>query len=702
MLLGVDVGGTFTDAVLVQPDGTVFTAKAPTTPSEQHSGVMAAVQAVLASAEVRAEQVERFAHGMTVATNALLEGRVARTALIATEGFTDIVELGRQARVSLYRLCDTAPAPLAPADMRFAAPERTGPDGVLRALEPAPCEELLEHLTTAAPQAVAVVLLHSYAHPEHERKLGELIAQRLPEAHISLSHEVVGTFREYERATTTEIDAALSPLLTSYLHHLSARTEEYGLPAVQVMQSSGGLTDARRASQHAALTVLSGPAGGVGGALLLSQASGVHDVLCFDMGGTSCDVCVIESNNVTETAARTVAGRPLALPALDIHTVGAGGGSIAWRDAGGAMRVGPESAGATPGPACYGLGGTRATVTDANLVLGRLPLDQPLAGGVKLDLQAAQRTVGQLARDLHLEPLACAEGIVRVAETEMLRALAVMTVERGIDPRHFALMAFGGAGGLHAAALASELGIERVLCPRACGVLSALGLAAAAARRDTSSTVMLSGDTFTETNIARELSHMVERTTSELSQPPSRIVVRYELRYRGQSFELTIREELTPGDLHPSRELTPGNLFGDHPSRLRNAFEQAHERRYGYRDPHAEVELVNMRVSAIGAQPALRLKGATAHPPARTTTRIVFDGMPVEAELWQGELPTGTRVEGPALCALPESTLLLPPGWSGMVDDYGTVVLERETTPAQARAEESHGDAQGTNPAGWR
>jgi N-methylhydantoinase A len=684
MLLGVDVGGTFTDAVLVGDDGTAFTAKASSTPREQQAGVLAVVEAVLARAGAQAGQVERFAHGMTVATNALLEGRGARTALVATDGFTDVVELGRQARPSLYRLCEAGPKPLAPPELRFGASERMGPDGPLRELDPRATEALLERLAGAEPEAVAVVLLHSYAHPEHERRLGELISERLPGAHLSLSHELVGTFREYERASTTEVDAAISPLLAAYLERLGAQAGERGLPAVQVMQSSGGLTDARRAAGHAALTVLSGPAGGVGGALLLSEAAGEREVLCFDMGGTSCDVCVIDGGRVAETAQRTVAGRPLALPALDIHTVGAGGGSIAWRDPGGALRVGPESAGADPGPACYGLGGERATVTDANMVLGRLLGDVTLAGGVKLDREGAERAVGALAREVGLEPIECAEGIVRVAETEMLRALTVMTVERGVDPRRFALMGFGGAGPLHAAAMAAELGIERVLCPRACGVLCALGLAAAAPRRDASSTVMLSGASLTTESIAGELGRLIERAAAELNEPAASVAVRYELRYKGQSFELTVDDEIDPGDFFGGGlglllNDTPGS--SEHalrdPTRLRGAFEEAHEQRYGYRDERAEVELVNVRVSAIGARPALRLKGAAVEPPVRGSTRVVFDGEHVQAELWRGELPPGTRVQGPAVCALPESTLLVPPGWSGAVDEYGTVVLER-------------------------
>ncbi len=670
MLLGVDVGGTFTDAVLVGDDGTVHIAKTPSTPGAQEQGVMAAIVAVLARADAEACQTQRFAHGMTVTTNALLEAEAhppARTALVATEGFTDIVELGRQARPSLYRLCEAGPRPLVPPHLRFGAPERIGPNGVLRELDLSATETLLERLAASQTEAVAVVLLHSYAHPEHERKLGELISSSLPEVHLSLSHELVGTFREYERASTTEIDAALSPLLASYLRKLGELAAEQHLPEVQVMQSSGGLTDARRAAAHAALTVLSGPAGGVGGALMLSQAAGESDVLCFDMGGTSCDVCVIDEGRVAETAQRSVGGRPLALPALDIHTVGAGGGSIAWRDPGGALRVGPESAGADPGPACYGLGGTSPTVTDANLVLGRLLHDVPLAGGMCLDRMAAERAVGALADELGLDPLACAEGIVRVAETEMRRALAVMTVERGIDPRRFALMPFGGAGPLHAASMAGELGIERVLCPRACGVLSAVGLAAAAPRRDASSTVMLSGASFTGENVAETLDALIARATDELDEPAERIGLRYELRYLGQSFELTVEEEIELGNgfVGEGVPVTDTPRVDSHtlcnPLRLREAFEVAHEQRYGYRDADAQVELVNVRVSAIGSRPSLRLSAATDMPAVRENKLVAFDGEWLKTELWRGNCRSAHRCAGLLCVRCPSPRCLCRP-----------------------------------------
>ncbi len=663
MLLGVDVGGTFTDAVLVSPDGAVHTAKVPSTPENQATGVMRAVAEVLDRAGAPPQAVVRFSHGMTVATNALLEGHTARTALLATEGFTDVIELGRQARPHLYRLCQSAPPPLVPAELRFAVPERVGPEGTLRALAADTAETLAERVGASEPQAVAVALLHSYRDPAHERLLGTRLRELLPGRALSLSSDLVGTFREYERTATTALDASLSPSLAAYLNELGARAGDQGLAAPQVMQSSGGLTDAVRAGEHAALTVLSGPAGGVAGALLLAELAGESDVACFDMGGTSCDVCLIESGRVPETAERVIAGRPVALPALDIHTVGAGGGSLAWRDSGGALRVGPASAGADPGPACYGRGGQLPTVTDANLLLGRLLAGAPLAGGVELDVAAAEHAVGELASQLDLELLACAEGIVRVAEAEMLGALRVMTVERGIDPRSFALMPFGGAGPLHAAALAEGLGISRVLCPRASGVLSALGLAASAPRRDAGRTVMLSEAELGGASLERDRRDLLAEVAGALGEMPARSRVRYELRYRGQSFELPVDEDRDDDGPAMSQ------------ARLREAFDEAHEARYGYRDEQAEIELVNLRASAWGAAPSLepRATGVRGQPRERAT--IVFGGEALQASVLRGEPEPGTSAEGPALFALPEATLLVPPGWSASVDAQGTVSL---------------------------
>jgi N-methylhydantoinase A len=664
MLLGVDVGGTFTDAVLAV-DGRLVTAKAPTTPEDQSEGVLAAVRAVLERAGADASAVTEFSHGMTVATNALLEGRGARTAFIATEGFTDIVALGRQDRPELYRLCAGRPEPLTPPDARFGAPERMTPDGPLRELTAAAAAELARQVADSVPpapggfQSVAVTLLHSYRHPEHEAAIGKALAEVMPDVHVSLSHEVVGTFREFERASTTEVDASLSPLLGGYLRRLVARCDEAGLPEPAIMQSSGGLIDLDAAASHAAWTVLSGPAGGAAGAAYIARASGVPDAVCFDMGGTSCDVCVVDNGTVQEESAGTIARRPLALPMVAVHTVGAGGGSIAWRDPGGALRVGPRSAGADPGPACYGRGGTEPTVTDANLVLGYLAADAPLAGGVALDREAAERAVGELARELELEPLACAEGIVRVANAEMLRALRVVTVQRGIDPRRYALLAFGGAGPLHAAAIASELGITQIVCPRASGVLAALGLVVSPRRRDVQRSVFLGGEALTAEAVAEIVAELGSAAREQLHEPEADLRAVYELRYRGQAFELAVEAGLEPS-----------------PDELREAFESLHEARYGYRDDDQELELVTLRVSATipGADVLLdEAAGSDDEELEHGDRDATLDGEPVTLSVLRGSPPPGTGIEGPAVVELPESTLLVPPGWSGEVDDTGTI-----------------------------
>jgi N-methylhydantoinase A len=662
MLLGVDVGGTFTDAVLAA-DGRLITAKAPTTPEDQSEGVLAAVRAVLKRAGADVSAVAEFSHGMTVATNALLEGRGARTAFIATEGFTDIIALGRQDRPELYRLCAARPEPLTAPEARFGAPERMTPDGPLRELDADAAAELARRVAEAGEggfESVAVTLLHSYRHPQHEQAIGRALTEVLGgRVHVSLSHEVVGTFREFERASTTEVDAALSPLLGGYLRRLVERCDEAGLPEPTIMQSSGGLIDLESAASHAAWTVLSGPAGGAAGAAYIARASGVPDAVCFDMGGTSCDVCVVDDGAVQEESSGTIARRPLALPMVAVHTVGAGGGSIAWRDPGGALRVGPRSAGAEPGPACYGRGGTEPTVTDANLVLGYLAGDAPLAGGVALDREAAERAIGELASQLDLELPACAEGIIRVANAEMVRALRVVTVQRGVDPRRYALLAFGGAGPLHAAAVASELGITEIVCPRASGVLAALGLVVSPRRRDVQRSVFLGGDALTAEAVAEVAAELGAVAREQLHEGEAELRAVYELRYRGQAFELAV-----DGPLEPE------------PAELRESFEALHEERYGYRDTDQELELVTLRVSATmpGVDVSLgESEGGDDGEPEHGTRTATLNGDEVELAVLAGGLPPGTAIEGPAVVELRESTLLVAPGWSGEVDDTGTI-----------------------------
>ena len=662
MLIGVDVGGTFTDAVLAL-DGRLVTAKAPTTPEDQSEGVTAAIRAALDKAGARAADIKEFSHGMTVATNALLEGRGAKTAFVATEGFADLIALGRQDRPQLYRLCAARPAPLAPHELRFGAPERMTPDGPLKKLEHEEARDLAARISKAKPEAVAVTLLHSYRHPQHEQAIGDALRQALPDAHVSLSHEVVGTFREYERAATTEIDAALSPLLAGYLRRLVERAAEVGLPEPAIMQSNGGLIDVPAAAGHASWTVLSGPAGGAAGAAFVARSAGTPNALCLDMGGTSCDVCVVDDGAVQERSSGEIAGRPLALPMLAVHTVGAGGGSIAWRDAGGALRVGPRSAGADPGPACYGRGGTEPTVTDANLVLGYLSAEAPLGGDVKLDRDAAAAAVGDLARALDMEATACAEGIRRVAGAEMIRALRVVTVQRGIDPRRYALMAFGGAGGLHAAQIADELEIDTILCPRASGVLAALGLVVSPRRRDVQRSVLWSGDELTAEAIATTVAELGERARAAMHAAEAELRVVYELRYRGQSFELPIEAD-------PDAR----------PEQLRDAFEREHDERYGYHDDEQQLELVTIRVAAAaeGAEVELASEGETAGGELERSTReAVLDGQRIELRVLRGVPAPRTEIEGAAVVELPESTILIPPAWSAEVDNTGTIRMTR-------------------------
>jgi N-methylhydantoinase A len=660
MLLGVDVGGTFTDAALLD-DGAIHTAKVPTTPGDESTGVMRAIAAVLERAGATAADVDSFAHGMTVGTNALLEERGARTALIATRGFADLLEVGRQNRPDLYRLCAPKPAPLIAPELKLEATERTGPDGVLVALDAEEPERLTQLLREQGAESVAICLLFSYLDPSHERAIATHLRESLPGVHVSASHEVLPRFREYERCSTTAIDAYLSPLLGRYLDELGAATAAAHLPAPLVMQSSGGVAPAAEAARAGAWSVLSGPAGGAVGAGLLARVSGDGNALGFDMGGTSCDVCVVEAGAVRRTDSRQIDGRTIQLPMVDVHTVGAGGGSIGWRDNGGALRVGPRSAGAEPGPACYGRGGSEATVTDANLLLGHLAGDSRLAGDVELDHEAAARAIAALAHDLGLEPLQTAAGILRVANQEMVRALRVVTVERGIDPRGFALLPFGGAGPMHAAAIAAELEIGVILCPRAGGVLSALGLCASDRRRDTARTVMLSGADFSAARIAAEVRDLIAATDTDLEGAEPELV--YELRYAGQAFELPV-----PGPAAPD------------PADLSERFERAHEQRYGHRDPEGEVVLVDIRLALVVPGPQPRPVAASGEL-TKSSRPVRFGEEWLQTPVLRGEPTAGVSAVGPVVFELPETTLVLPPGWSAAVDEAGTIVarFERES-----------------------
>ena len=653
MLLGVDVGGTFTDAVLFDGDE-VHTAKAPTTPGDESEGVLAAITSVIETAGATAGQIERFVHGMTVGTNALLEERGARTVLVTTRGFEDVLEVGRQDRPELYRLCAPKPAPLVADGDRIGADGRMGPSGEVEELAGTEIERIATAIADLDPDSVAVCLLFSFLDPSHEERLAGAIRDRLPDLHISVSHEVLPRFREYERTSTTVVDAYFSPLLGRYLSRLAEASKSAGAPEPEIMQSSGGVAPWTEAARQGAWSVLSGPAGGAVGAGLVARLSGEGDAVGLDMGGISCDVCVIEDGRTQITESREIGGRVIQLPMVDVHTVGAGGGSIAWVDHGGALRVGPKSAGADPGPACYGRGGTEATVTDANLVLGCFAPDSRLAGELELDPEAASAAVAALGQRLGLDELQAATGVVRLANSEMVRALRVVTVNRGIDPREFALMPFGGAGPMHAAELAAEMGMTRMICPRAGGVLSALGLLASARRRDTARTVMMGPDELTGEAVAAAVAELRESLSEGMDAAQETIA--YELRYQGQSFELSVETEGKP-----SRD------------ELVSAFAEAHERRYGFAVPGAPVELVAIRLAIEDAAPEPEL-GAGAGEFTEGSRPVRFGDEWHDALIGRGEPAAGAAFEGPAVLEMPESTLVLPPGWTASVDGHGSVI----------------------------
>lgn len=538
-ILGVDVGGTFTDAVVLD-GGRVTTAKVLTAEHQEESVIAAARQAGAA------HSVQRFAHGTTVATNALLERKGARTAFVTNAGFEHLLHLRRQTRAHLYRPCEAWAEPLVPLERCHGVRGRMGPHGEeLDPIEPSSLPEL-------AAEAVAVCLLHAYRDASHERAVADELRRRLPDAHVVASHEVAPEFREYERASTTAADAYLGPIVSRYLRAITEAAAAAGLPKPLVMRSSGGVATPEEAAEHPATILVSGPAAGVVGAARIAALAGIDDAIAFDMGGTSTDVCLIAGGNAERSSERSIGGLPIRLPTVDLHTVGAGGGSIVWRDAGGALRVGPQSAGAHPGPACYGHGGIEPTVTDANLLLDRLP--DRLAGGVELDRAAAERALDGID----------VAAVIDVVNAEMLRALRVVSVERGHDPAGFALVAFGGAGPLHACALAEELGVGTVLVPEAAGVLSALGLVASDERRDA------------------VRSHLVRLAEAGVLPREGEA----DLRYAGQSFELTV-------------PLQDG---------LADAFHRAHEEQYGFAEPGREIELIAVRTASVKPGPSFELQ----------------------------------------------------------------------------------------------
>lgn len=659
-VLAVDTGGTFTDLLLLRADGSLRALKVPSTPDDPAKAVLGGAARLLD--EERAEgrlpedaaRVRLLLHGSTVATNTLLERKGARVALVTNRGFEDVIEIGRQDRPQLYALTGRREAPLVERDDRIGIAGRMDPAG--REVEPLDASEL-ERLPgrLRGAEAVAVVLLHSYANPGHEKEVAAALAELgVP---LSISSAILPEFREYERTATTLVNAYVAPVMTGYLERLDG---EAPAERVRIMGSAGGALPLRRAVREPVRTILSGPAGGVVGALWWARRAGLERVLSFDMGGTSTDVAFVPGRPL-RTREGSVGGVPVSVPLLDIHTVGAGGGSLAWVDPGGALRVGPRSAGADPGPVAYGRGGSRITVTDAHVHLGRLPPEGFLGGAEDLDPAAIRGPLEALARETDRTSDELAEGIVAVANTAMERALRVISVERGIETADVHLVAFGGAAGLHAAELVERLGLAGAVIPPDPGLLSAYGMLVAPVVRDRSRTVLMAGEEedgplrAVLAELERDAREGLEAEGIDLGQA---LVERHvDARYRGQSFELEVPSE--------------GWV---------RAFHRAHRERYGYAREENVVEAVTarvrVRIPAPALEPPLPPSGGRSHP--SRDQEVIVDGRRLRAPMVdRSALGAGDRVEGPALVLEYSSTTWCPPGWIVEVHPTGILRLSR-------------------------
>ncbi|WP_089693103.1 hydantoinase/oxoprolinase family protein [Halogranum gelatinilyticum] len=662
-VVGVDVGGTFTDVVLLR-DSELVTAKVPST-ADQSEGVMAGIEKACEKAGVVPSDIDDFAHAMTVSVNALLEEDGAETVLVTTEGFRDVLEIGRQERPSLYDFDADKPAPLVPRRRRFTVDERATADGVTQAVDPDAVRDVAASIRESDAETVAVCLLHAYAHPENEEAVADVLDAEL-DLPVSVSHEVLAEFREYERTSTTVADAYVTPAIDRYVGRLVERAADAGVPEPSVMQANGGITDATTVRTHAVRTCMSGPAAGVVGARAsvgdVAADRDLAGLVTFDMGGTSSDVSLVRDGAVEQTTDAEINGRPIKTPMVDVTTVGAGGGSMGWVDAGGALRVGPESVGAEPGPACYGRGGTEPTVTDANVVLGYVGESTSLGGELSIDVDAARDALASLADEAGLDgPLDAARGVYRVANATMTRAIRAVTLERGYDPRNFGLVAFGGAGPMHAASLADRLGVGTVVVPRGCGVLSAFGLLAADEKHDAVRTRRESLADVDVEGVESTYAELEAAVREECSDPDAAVLTRKaDLRYAGQSFEQTVAVD-RPFD----------------PETAESRFHTAHEASYGYRMDES-VDLVNVRVEAVVERPDPAVS-YDAPGDAVVDERDAYfpdvDGPQSTTVYARERLPPSEVVSGPAVVESDESTVVVPPTWEATVRADGALAL---------------------------
>ena len=717
--IGVDIGGTFTDvAVLDEASGRAGIAKVSTTPRDFGAAVIAGTRAGMEEYRIAPESVTLISHATTVVTNALLEAKGADVALVATRGFRDVLEIRRSARADLYDLFQDAPAVLVPRRRRFEVTERIDAQGeIVTALDDAEIDELIDSIRGLGEvQAVAVCLMFSFLNDAHERRLGERLRAALPDLPIFLSSEILPEIREFERMSTTAVCAYVGPVLTSYLERLAAALAELELPALHVMGSNGGVLDVAEALRMPAVAVESGPAAGVIAAQRLGDQIGRPNLISFDMGGTTAKASLIENGRIETTSEYEVGGQgnvgrwlhgtghPIRVPVIDLAEVSAGGGSIAWIDPGGALRVGPASAGAEPGPACYGRGGERPTVTDANVVLGRLSPTHLLGGRLPIDSAAAEAAVRtHVADPLGQDVMEAAAGIVSVVNHGMAEALRIVSVERGHDAREFSLVAFGGAGPVHAAALADELDIPEVVIPPIPGGFSALGLVATDLRRDWSHTFYSPIDSIDVEALDRRLAQL-ERSARNMLRDAGipeadRIVERAaDCRYTKQAYELTV-------------PLAPGAVTRETLDALAREFHAQHLRTYGHENPNESVQMVNVRVTATGRLPRIEFHAGRAHGTDATVGKGAMgprsdtgpdDGATAEREVWFGEpvrcpvirrqdlasrpsnrsagdSGTGAARPGPFIVEEMDCTVVVPPGWSAVLDERGFILMSRRS-----------------------
>ena len=682
-VLGVDVGGTFTDVALIRlADGHAFFHKLSSTPGDPSIAVADGVAGLLEMAGVAAADVQYFGHGTTVSTNAVLTGKTAPTGLITTEGFRDVLEIRRQRQPDAYDIRIDKPAAPVPRPLRRELRERTYLSGDAPvAPDLAQLDAILDDFQQAGLEAVAVCFIHSYARPEHEARVADAIRARMPHLFTCTSHEVLAEFREYERLSTTVLNASLAPIMSRYLNRLEERAGALGLVAPKILQSNGGVASPREAGSRAVRTLASGPAAGVTGAAHLAVAAGLPDIITFDVGGTSTDVCLIENGRPLIARQKEINGYPVRFPMVDVHSIGAGGGSIAWVDRGGFLHVGPQSAGADPGPAAYARGGTEPTVTDANVVLGRLPPDALLGGRMPIDAGLARRAIEErIARPMRLSVEEAAEGILTILNENLMQAIRVISVEKGYDPRKFVLVAFGGAGPLLASPLARELDIGTVMVPPNPGLLCAHGLLVADVRADFSLTRIANVD---ETGAAginaafAELRSSVDQwfDRERIATDARRSECAIDMRYVGQSHELTVPVRAEPfavGDL-----AALGAMFRDE-----------HRRAFGYA-PERAVQLVTYRMTArtaLDRPPApAHAGGSTDLAAARIGTRSVYfrecGGFVECARYDRARVPLDALIEGPAILEQMDTTTIVLPGQSARSTREGNLLLTFTAPP---------------------